>query len=73
MNLLIWVLLGGIVGWLASFFANAYRKYVMCLDVELMTAGTLLGALTPILSGGIRELGEAAESSLLVMFLTALE
>lgn len=73
MNILMWAMLGGIAGWLASFFANTYRQYVMCLDVELMTAGTFVGALLPVLNGGIRDFDAAAEPSLLVMFLSALQ
>ena len=73
MNLLMWAILGGIAGWLASFFANTYRQYVMCLDVELMTAGTLAGALLPMLNGYTRDFEAAAEPSLLILFLSALQ
>ena len=73
MNLLIWAMLGGIAGWLASFFANTYRQYVMCLDVELMTAGALAGALLPMLNGCKRDFDVAAEPSLLIQFLSALQ
>ena len=74
MDIVIWAMLGGIIGWLASFFTKAYQKLVMCLDVELMTIGAALSALPALISNGAAQAGTAtAQSSLLIMFLSALE
>jgi uncharacterized membrane protein YeaQ/YmgE (transglycosylase-associated protein family) len=73
MDIVFWAMLGGIVGWLASFFTRAYQKLVMCLDVELMTIGAALSALPALISSGAAQAGASTQSSLLILFLSALE
>ena len=73
MNILIWAMLGGIIGWLASFFAQRHQKLVMCLDLELMTIGTALGVLSALANSAAEDGAEAVQSSPLILFLSALE
>lgn len=73
MDLVIWAMLGGIIGWLASFFTKAHRKLVMCLDVELMTIGAVTSVLPVLISSGTARADTVTtQSSLLILFLNAL-
>ncbi len=71
MDIIILAMLGGIVGWIGSFFAKAHQRQVMFVDVEMMTVGAVLGALL-IVSIIVSGSADLAISSLLISFLSAL-
>lgn len=72
MDIMLWVVFGGIVDWLASFFRHAHGRQAMILNIAIVLLGTLVGAflLGPVLRGGT---GVPGDASLLVSFLSALQ
>ena len=59
MNLIIWLVVGGIIGWLASLVMKTDAQQGMILNVVVGIVGALLGGwlLSPLLGAGTRQPG----------------
>jgi uncharacterized membrane protein YeaQ/YmgE (transglycosylase-associated protein family) len=74
MNFLIWIVMGGIIGWLASLVMKTDAQQGMFLNVVVGIVGALLGGwlLAPLFGTGTINQDDFSISSLLVSFLGAL-
>jgi uncharacterized membrane protein YeaQ/YmgE (transglycosylase-associated protein family) len=74
MNFLIWIVVGGIIGWLASLVMKTDAQQGMFLNIVVGIVGALLGGwlLAPLLSTGTINQNDFSISSLFVSFLGAL-
>jgi uncharacterized membrane protein YeaQ/YmgE (transglycosylase-associated protein family) len=73
MNLILALIIGGIIGWLASMVMRTNAQQGVLLNVVVGIVGSLLGALllSPLLGGGSLLSGAFDIRSLLVAFLGA--
>ena len=73
MNFIIWIVVGGILGWLASMVMKTYAQQGMILNVVVGIVGALLGGwlLAPLFGTGTINQNDFSISSLLVSFLGA--
>jgi len=73
MNFIIWIIVGGILGWLASLVMRTDAQQGMLLNVVVGIVGALLGGwlLAPIFGTGTINQNDFSISSLLVSFLGA--
>ena len=73
MGIIIWLIVGGIVGWLASIIMKRDAQQGIILNIVVGIVGALLGGflLTPFIGGGSITNGISA-GSLIVSFLGAL-
>lgn len=73
MNFLIWIVVGGILGWLASIVMKTDAQQGMILNVVVGIVGALLGGwlLAPLFGTGTINQNDFSVSSLLVSFLGA--
>jgi len=69
-NLIIWLVVGGVIGWLASLVMKTDAQQGMILNVVLGVAGALLGGwlLSPLLGAGTVNQGDFSLLGLLVSF-----
>jgi uncharacterized membrane protein YeaQ/YmgE (transglycosylase-associated protein family) len=74
MNFLIWIVIGGIIGWLASLVMKTDAQQGMILNVVVGIVGALLGGwlLAPLFGTGTINQNDFSISSLFVSFLGAL-
>jgi uncharacterized membrane protein YeaQ/YmgE (transglycosylase-associated protein family) len=74
MNFLIWIVVGGIIGWLASLVMKTDAQQGMFLNIVVGIVGALLGGwlLAPLLGTGTINQNDFSISSLFVSFLGAL-
>jgi len=74
MNFLIWLVMGGIIGWLASLIVKTDAQQGMLLNVAVGIAGALLGGwlLAPLFGSGTINQDDFSIASLFVSFLGAL-
>lgn len=74
MNFLIWIVVGGVIGWLASLVMKTDAQQGMFLNVVVGIVGALLGGwlLAPLLGTGTINQNDFSISSLFVSFLGAL-
>jgi uncharacterized membrane protein YeaQ/YmgE (transglycosylase-associated protein family) len=74
MNLIIWVVLGGILGWLASLVMKTDAQQGLILNVVVGIVGSFLGGflLAPLFGTGTINQSDFSVGSLLVSFLGAL-
>lgn len=74
MNFLIWIVVGGIIGWLASLVMKTDAQQGMFLNVVVGIVGALLGGwlIAPLLGTGTINQNDFSISSLFVSFLGAL-
>lgn len=74
MNFLIWIVMGGIIGWLASLVMKTDAQQGMFLNVVVGIVGALLGGwlLAPLFGTGTINQDDFSIGSLLVSFLGAL-
>ncbi len=70
MNLIIWLVVGGIIGWLASLVMRTDAQQGMILNVVVGIVGALLGGwlLSPLLGAGTLNQGDFSLVGLLVSF-----
>jgi uncharacterized membrane protein YeaQ/YmgE (transglycosylase-associated protein family) len=73
MNFIIWIVVGGIIGWLASLVMKTDAEQGMILNIVVGIVGALLGGwlLAPLFGTGTINQGEFSLPSLLVSFLGA--
>jgi uncharacterized membrane protein YeaQ/YmgE (transglycosylase-associated protein family) len=73
MNFIIWIVVGGILGWLASMVMRTDAQQGLLLNVIVGIVGALLGGwlLAPLFGTGTINQNDFSISSLLVSFLGA--
>lgn len=73
MNFIIWIVIGGILGWLASIVMKTNAQQGMFLNVIVGIVGALLGGwlLAPLFGTGTINRDDFSMSSLVVSFLGA--
>ncbi len=74
MNFIIWIVIGGILGWLASLVMKTDAQQGMILNVVVGVLGALLGGwlLAPLFGTGTINQNDFSLGSLLVSFLGAI-
>ena len=73
MNFIIWIIVGGILGWLASLVMRTDAQQGLLLNIVVGIIGALLGGwlLAPLFGSGTINQNDFSVSSLLVSFLGA--
>jgi uncharacterized membrane protein YeaQ/YmgE (transglycosylase-associated protein family) len=73
MNFIIWIVVGGILGWLASLVMRTDAQQGLLLNIVVGIIGALLGGwlLAPLFGTGTINQNDFSISSLLVSFLGA--
>ena len=73
MNLILWLVLGGILGWLASLVMKTDGQQGIFLNIVVGIIGALLGGwlISPLVGAGTINSGDISLPSLLVSFLGA--
>ncbi|MEP7207968.1 MAG: GlsB/YeaQ/YmgE family stress response membrane protein [Casimicrobiaceae bacterium] len=73
MNFLIWIVVGGIIGWLASMLMRTDAEQGPFLNIVVGIIGSLLGGwlISPLLGSGTINQGDFSFSGLVVSFLGA--
>lgn len=74
MNFILWIIIGGIIGWLASLVMRTDAQQGMFLNVIVGIIGALLGGwlLAPLFGSGTINQNDFSITSLFVSFLGAL-
>jgi uncharacterized membrane protein YeaQ/YmgE (transglycosylase-associated protein family) len=74
MNIIIWIVVGGILGWLASLVMRTDAQQGLVLNVVVGIVGALLGGwlLAPMLGTGTINANDFSVESLAVSFVGAL-
>ena len=74
MNFILWIVIGGIFGWLASLFMITDAQHGLFLNIVVGIAGALLGGwlLAPLFGAGTINQNDFSIMSLLVSFLGAI-
>jgi uncharacterized membrane protein YeaQ/YmgE (transglycosylase-associated protein family) len=70
MNLIIWLIVGGVIGWLASVVMKTDAQQGIILNVVVGVVGALLGGwlLSPLVGAGTVNQGDFSLMGLLVSF-----
>ena len=73
MGIILWLVIGGVVGWLASLVMKRDASQGIILNVVVGIIGAMLGGwlLSPLIGAPSINSGEVSASSLLVSFLGA--
>lgn len=73
MNFILWIVIGGILGWLASIVMRTNASQGLLLNIVVGIAGALLGGwlLAPLFGTGTINQSDFSVGSLLVSFLGA--
>ena len=73
MNLVVWLIVGGLIGWLASILMRTNGQQGMFLNVVVGIVGAMLGGwfLSPLLGAGTINQNNFSLPALLVSFLGA--
>ena len=73
MNLIVWLIVGGLIGWLASILMKTNGQQGMFLNVVVGIVGAMLGGwfLSPLLGAGTINQNNFSLPALLVSFLGA--
>ncbi|MCL4267214.1 MAG: GlsB/YeaQ/YmgE family stress response membrane protein [Anaerolineae bacterium] len=74
MNLIIWLIVGGILGWLASLVMGTDRQQGLLLNILVGIGGALIAGfvLTPLLGIGTINQNDFSFAGLIVSFMGAL-
>ncbi|RJG02794.1 GlsB/YeaQ/YmgE family stress response membrane protein [Noviherbaspirillum sedimenti] len=74
MNFIIWIVVGGIIGWLASLVMKTDAEQGMILNIVVGIVGALLGGwlLAPLFGTGTINQNDFSLGSMLVSFLGAI-
>jgi uncharacterized membrane protein YeaQ/YmgE (transglycosylase-associated protein family) len=70
MNLIIWLIVGGVIGWLASLVMKTDAQQGLILNIVVGIVGALLGGwlLSPLVGAGTVNQGDFSLGGLLVSF-----
>jgi uncharacterized membrane protein YeaQ/YmgE (transglycosylase-associated protein family) len=70
MNLIIWLVVGGIIGWLASIVMRTDGQQGIFLNIVVGIVGAMLGGwlLSPLIGAGTLNQGDFSPMGLLVSF-----
>ena len=73
MNFIIWIVVGGVIGWLASMVMRTDAQQGLFLNIVVGIVGAFLGGwlLSPLFGSGTINADDFSISSLLVSFLGA--
>jgi uncharacterized membrane protein YeaQ/YmgE (transglycosylase-associated protein family) len=73
MNLIIWLVIGGIIGWLASIVMNRNAQQGIFLNIVVGIIGAFIGGflISPLLGSGNINQNDFSVTSLLASFLGA--
>lgn len=73
MNILIWLVIGGVIGWLASLVMRTSGQQGIVLNIVVGIVGALLGGwlISPLVGAGTINSGDLSLASLGVSFLGA--
>jgi uncharacterized membrane protein YeaQ/YmgE (transglycosylase-associated protein family) len=73
MNLIIWLILGGVIGWLASIIMKTNAQQGVLLNVVVGIVGSMLGGwlISPLLGAGTINQSDFSLGGLLVSLLGA--
>ncbi|MBK6869623.1 MAG: GlsB/YeaQ/YmgE family stress response membrane protein [Burkholderiales bacterium] len=73
MGLIIWLIVGGVLGWLASIVMKRDGQQGILLNIVVGIVGAFLGGflLSPLLGGGTINVNDFSVNSLIVSFLGA--
>ena len=73
MNIIIWLVVGGLIGWLASRIMNTDAQQGIGLNVVVGIIGALLAGwlITPLVGGGTINQGDFSLSGLVISLLGA--
>ena len=73
MNLILWIVIGGVIGWLASLVMKTDRQQGIFLNIVVGVIGALLGGwvLAPFFGTGTINQSDFSIGSLLISFLGA--
>jgi uncharacterized membrane protein YeaQ/YmgE (transglycosylase-associated protein family) len=74
MNLILWLVIGGVLGWLASIVMKTDKQQGILLNVIVGIVGAFLGGLllAPLFGTGTINMGDFSIASLVVSFLGAI-
>ena len=74
MNFIIWIVIGGIIGWLASLVMKTDAQQGMILNVVVGVIGALLGGwlISPLVGAGTINQNDFSLPSLIVSFVGAI-
>jgi uncharacterized membrane protein YeaQ/YmgE (transglycosylase-associated protein family) len=74
MNLIIWLIVGGLIGWLASKIMNTDAQQGIGLNIVVGIVGALLAGwlITPLVGGATINQGDFSLSGLLISLLGAI-
>ena len=73
MNIVVWLVVGGVIGWLASVLMRTDAQQGILLNVVVGIIGALLGGwlISPMVGAGTINSGDISLAGLLVSFLGA--
>jgi uncharacterized membrane protein YeaQ/YmgE (transglycosylase-associated protein family) len=73
MNLIIWLVIGGVIGWLASIVMNRNAQQGIFLNIVVGIIGAFIGGflISPLLGAGTINQNDFSVTSLLASFLGA--
>jgi uncharacterized membrane protein YeaQ/YmgE (transglycosylase-associated protein family) len=73
MNLIIWLVIGGVIGWLASIVMNRNAQQGIFLNIVVGIIGAFIGGflISPLLGSGTINQSDFSVTSLLASFLGA--
>lgn len=73
MNLIIWLVIGGVIGWLASIVMNRNAQQGIFLNIIVGIIGAFIGGflISPLLGAGTINQNDFSVTSLLASFLGA--
>jgi uncharacterized membrane protein YeaQ/YmgE (transglycosylase-associated protein family) len=74
MNVIVWLAVGGVIGWLASLVMKTENQQGLLLNVVVGIAGAVLAGwvISPLVGGGTINQANFSPTSLIVSFLGAL-
>ena len=74
MNIIIWLIVGGLIGWLASRIMNTDAQQGVGLNIVVGIIGALLAGwlITPLIGGGTINQGDFSVSGLVISLLGAI-
>ncbi len=74
MNIIIWLIVGGLIGWIASKIMNTDAQQGIGLNIVVGIVGALLAGwlITPLVGGGTINQGDFSLSGLIISLLGAI-